>query len=226
MNCMSIAFLRRLPELGAAVLAAVSCDLGSAYVPEVKADITAFEVEGQTSCRVNINDRTVAVVLNEDADISDLTVKTFRYTDLARCSSGELHAGGKIDLSSPYTLTLTTFRDYEWTIKASQPIEMYVKAENQAGEASIFADSKKIFLRVDTGDNEYDDNRRRLKILDMKLGRKGSKVVSTTDSNGNVRSIESFPVVLDCFYERKFTVEELGVKTEWSMIALPNDNLF
>ena len=222
MNCISRAFLRRIPFLGAVVLAA-SCDLGSAYVPEVKADITAFEVEGQTSCRIDIDDRTVSVVLDESADMSDLTVKKFRYTQLAVCSAGALHAGGKIDLSSPYTLTLTSFCDYLWTIKATQPVERYVKVENQSGEASIIAESRKILLRVNTGGSEYDDSRRRLKILDMKLGRKGSRVISTTDSSGNVSEIESFPVVLDCFYERRFTVEELGVRSEWSMIVLRVD---
>lgn len=221
MNCISRAFLRRIPCLGAAVLAVASCDLGSAYVPEVKADITAFEVEGQTSCRIDIDDRTVSVVLDESADISDLTVKKFRYTNLAICSAGALRSGGRIDLSSPYTLTLTSFRDYIWTIRATQPVERYVKVENQSEEASIIAESRKILLRVDTGGSEYDDSRRRLKILDMKLGRKGSKVVSTTDSNGNVSEIESFPVVLDCFYERMFTVEDRGVRSEWSMIVLP-----
>lgn len=221
MGCIGGAFLHSMTTLGAAVLTAVSCDLGSAYMPEIKADITAFEVEGQISCRINIADRTVAVTLEESADPDNLTVKKFKYTDIARCTAGGLRAGGRIDLSSPYTLTLTTYRDYNWTISATQPIERYVTAENQTEEASIIADSRKIVLRVDTGDNEYDDARRRLKILDMKLGRIGSKVVSTTDSKGDVTQIESFPVVLDCFYERKFTVEDSGVRTEWSMIVLP-----
>ena len=54
----------------------------------------------------------------------------------------------------------------------------------------------------------------------MKLGLKGSRVVSTTDFNGNVQEISAFPVTLDCFYERKFTVDEEGTTSEWTLIAL------
>ena len=38
--------------------------------------------------------------------------------------------------------------------------------------------------------------------------------------SGNVQEISAFPVTLDCFYERKFTVDEEGKTSEWTLIAL------
>lgn len=214
----------KLSVLSGFVLAAglSSCGLDNdMHFPKIKADITVFEIEGQTSSRIDVNNYTVSVVLGESVDISDLTIKSVKFTETARCSDRNIRTGGKIDLSSPYSLTLSTYQDYEWTITATQPIERYVKAENQTGDATIIAESRKISLTVKTTGSEYDDSRRRLKITDMKLGREGSRVISTTDSNGNVLSIESFPVILDCFYERTFTVDDHGTLSEWSMIVLP-----
>ena len=176
--------------------------------PEIHADITAFEVEGQVSSKIDIKTNSVSVVLGEDVKMNDLIIKNLKYTDKAK--------------SSPYQVTLSTFKSYIWTISATQPIERYFRCKGQQGEASIHVDTRRISVKVNVNKNSAIDSRSSLEITEAKLGIKGSEIVSTTDSQGNVTAISGFPVVLDCFYERTFTVREPdGTTTDWKMIALP-----
>lgn len=190
--------------------------------PEIHADITAFEVEGQVSSKIDIKTNSVSVVLGEDVKMNDLIIKNLKYTDKAKCSDVNFAMGKKIDLSSPYQVTLSTFKSYIWTISATQPIERYFRCKGQQGEASIHVDTRRISVKVNVNKNSAIDSRSSLEITEAKLGIKGSEIVSTTDSQGNVTAISGFPVVLDCFYERTFTVREPdGTTTDWKMIALP-----
>lgn len=191
-------------------------------LPKISADITTFEIYGQVSSKIDIRNYTVTVVLSEDQRPEDLNIKTVKFTEGARCSDPELADGRRIDLASPYKVTLSIFRDYEWTITAEQPIERYVRCENQSGDAVIIPEERKINIRVKPAVNSAVDSRTALVITDMKLGLKGSAVTSTTDNEGNTQEIKGFPVTLNCFYERRFTVRETdGSLTEWTMIALP-----
>ena len=209
---------------------AAACGLSACSIkndmqlPKISADITTFEIYGQVSSRIDIRNYTVSVVLSEDQRMNDLHVKTVKISDGARCSDPVLADGHEIDLSKPYIVTLTMFRDYVWTITAEQPIERYVKCEKQVGDAVILPDDRKINIRIKPDVNSAIDSRSRLVINDMKLGLKGSSIISTRDYQGNVQNIDGFPVTLDCFYERTFTVKEVdGSTTEWTMIALPSE---
>ena len=192
------------------------------YGLEVKEDITEFEVYGQKSSHIDIDERTVNVVLNEDARLDDLNIHRVRFSHFARCADVNMADGKRIDLSSPVTLTLTSGRkDYVWTIMAEQPVSYYVRCEGQVGDAAINAEAHTICVTIQTTGSSYQDSRMKLKILDMKLGREGSRVVSTTGYKESPQAISGFPVVLDCFFERTFTVEDHGDTVVWTMITLP-----
>lgn len=207
-----------------AASALCSCSLkNDMQLPKDSADITAFEVYDQESSKIDAKNRTVTVTLSEDAYVNDLNIKTVKFSDGTRCNDPKLADGRKIDLTSPYVVTLSIFRDYKWTISATQPVERYVKCEKQVGDATIFPDTRKISLVVDTDKNSYIDSRTKLVINDMKLGLTRSRITSTKDYYGKVTEIESFPVTLDCFYERTFYVEQDGETQEWTMIVLPAD---
>ena len=126
-------------------------------------------------------------------------------------------------MTSPYQVTLSVFRDFKWTISAEQPVERYVKCDKMVGEATIFPDTRKISIKVKPNVGSAIDSRSNLVISDMKLGLKRSRIISTTDMHGNVQTISSFPVTLDCFNERRFTVEQDGETSEWTLIALPSE---
>ena len=200
----------------------LSCDReNGGFVPAVKADIVEFEVYGQRSSNIDIDNRTVNVVLNEDMSLDDLNIHRVRFSKFARCSDVNIADGKKIDLSRPVSVTLTSDRDYVWTISAIQPVEYYVHCEGQVGEAAINPDAHTICVTIQTTGSSYDDSRQRLKILDMKLGREGSRIISTQGYHEDVQEISSFPVVLDCYFERTFTVEDHGTTIVWTMITLP-----
>ena len=86
---------------------------------EVVASITAFAVQEQAKCTINALDKNIALVLPYDADPKAVTVSEFAMTEGARCTP-EIKVGDKLDVSSPITLTLTTYDDYVWTLSAVQ----------------------------------------------------------------------------------------------------------
>lgn len=211
-----------------------SCSLDNDMrLPKTPADFTAFEIDGQTSAKIDTRSLTVSVVLSEDVEINDLSIKTVRYTEGARCSDPSIAEGKSIDLSTPVQVTLTIFRDYLWTISATQPVSRYIECENQVGEAIIHEDTRTVNVTVQTDKKQYIDSRTALVINDMKLEIKGSEIISTTgmevdDATGEytevTRDMTGFPVTLDCFLERTFTVRlPDGTTTEWRMIVLPDE---
>ena len=215
--------MKRLHHIALVLLAAgsVSCSIkNDMQLPKIPAEITSFEIEGQVSSRIDASNLSVNVVLGEEVRADKLIIRTVKISDGAKCTDAGFTDGGIIDLSSPYKVTLSNFREYEWTITSEQPVERYVKCENQVGESTIFPETRKVSIKVKKAAGSAVDSRAKLVITDMKLGLKGSRVVSTTDFNGNVQEISSFPVTLDCFYERKFTVDEEGKTSEWTLIAL------
>ena len=143
--------------------------------PRVYANITAFGVEGQKSCTINTDARTVDIVLEETADITALTVTSRGLSDGARCPDFP-EKGDMIDLSEPKKYILSTYQDYEWTISASQPIERYIHCENQGSAPVINPETKAALVYVVTGQSLSD-----LTITDMKLEREGSEIYLVTD---------------------------------------------
>lgn len=201
-----------------------SCSLDNdMQLPKTQARFTSFEVEGQISSKIDAGAGTVDIVLGEDADINDLRITAVRFSEGTVCGDSEIAVGRKINLSEPYRVTLSVFREFQWTISASQPVERYVKCAKMEGEATFFPESRKISIRVKPDAGSAVDARSNLVIEDMKLGLKRSRIISTTDLGGNVTAIGSFPVTLDCFYERKFTVEQDGRTEDWTLIALPSE---
>lgn len=222
-NCSA---MRRGLYILAAVAASgfVSCGLDNDMsLPKNHADFTVFEVYGQVSSKIDVNSCKVNIVLDEDVYVNDLHIKTVQFSEGTRCQDPDIAEGRKIDLTSPYQVTLSVFRDFKWTISAEQPVERYVKCDKMVGEATIFPDTRKISIKVKPNVGSAIDSRSNLVINDMKLGLKRSRIVSTTDMHGNVQTISSFPVTLDCFNERRFTVEQDGETSEWTLIALPSE---
>lgn len=93
---------------------------------EVVAEITGFEIEGQVSSVIGKARRTVTVTMPAGSDLSALTVGAISYTEGAEADS-EIVPGTILDLSKPFTLVLTTYDHYEWTINA-------VHEEDEAAE--------------------------------------------------------------------------------------------
>ena len=85
---------------------------------EVKADITAFGVEGALKCDINFSNRIVDILLPWSADPKAVKLTQFEYTEGAVCKPA-IKVGDILDLSEPLTVTLSTYDDYVWTINAT-----------------------------------------------------------------------------------------------------------
>lgn len=106
--------------LVAAAITTLSCSkyANDLVHKEVPAEFLYFEVEGQEYCNISRAQKTVTVYLPEDANLSTVIITELLLTEGA-VSEPSLKVGMVIDLTSPLTVTLTTYDDYIWTIKAS-----------------------------------------------------------------------------------------------------------
>ena len=211
--------MRRFGLLILAVLACASCIQNPLSYPRAKADITAFEVEGQKSVTIDADRMLVDIVLTETADIDRLTVKKYEYTADAVPS---LELPEVLDLTEPLKISYQTYPDqsYEWTIRASQPIERYVKCDGMI-EAIIDESRKEIMAYFPEG-----HDLKSIRFTKMKLEERGSQV-DTTIGHVVIDGVETvlkekvqFPMVLDCVISRDFQILcKAGVST-WRFTAV------
>ena len=185
--------------------------------PRTRANITAFEVDGQKSVTIDENTRTVTIELDEVADISAVKVMSAAMTDGASCPDFPV-PGTVLDLTHPKKFVLSIYQDYEWTVSASQNIERYVRCDNQAGDASFNVKDRDVTVYVSDVQDFASVN-----ITDMKLEAEGSEVVSTTGYElEDWKMVEktrecSFPMQLNCLLQRSFTVLDRGEEIVWTM---------
>lgn len=192
------------------MMSAVSClvENDMAY-PKVIASITAFEVEGQVSVSIDENSRRVDVVLSETADVSNLKVTKFEYTEAATCE--DLRAGDIINLSSAKKIMLRTYQDYEWTISAIVPVDRYLHCSKQLGEAEF--DLAERMVSVQVSDKE---DISAIEINDLKLEPDGAVLLGYREGE-RIVPVNSFPFVLDCSSTRYFVLEYGGEQVEWGL---------
>ncbi len=193
-----------------------SCVIDNNFsMPKKEASIVGFEVEGQISASIDQEKRHVEVVLDESADITSLKLKGIEFNE------GVYIVGDTpeyLDLSQTVSLTLMAYKEYTWTISAVQPVERYIKVENQVGKAEFHTDEKTAYVFVN-------ENQRlnAVTFLDMKLEPVGSEVVSTTGiSYVNGSGVEEtldcvFPMTLPCVMLRTFDVSYKGETLTWTV---------
>lgn len=85
---------------------------------EVPAEITAFELEGQTAVQISKARKTVTATFPEGTDFNALTVKDFQVTEGAACSHA-IKPGDVLNLTDTLKVTLTTYDEYVWNIVAA-----------------------------------------------------------------------------------------------------------
>ena len=192
-----------------------SCIENDLSYPAVHPAFTAFEVEGQKSVSINKDSCTIDIVLGETADMSNVKVASYGLTDDTEIVGGMPEY---LDLTDTLSLVLRIYKNVEWKISATQPIDRHIRCDNQVGEAEIDPVRKMAYVYV-TETQPLTD----IRINEMKLEPEGSRVVSTTGfvSQGgqSVPLTEAceFPMVLDCVIMRYFIVEYQGEQIEWSV---------
>lgn len=202
---------------------AVACFPNDMSLPRILAQFTELEVEGGLETTIDPEACTVSLVVNEEVELSALSVKTVKLNEKASFKKGSFPA--TLDLTSPIEVMLTMYQDYLWTIKATQPVERYVYCANQIGDAEF--DVQNRVARVYVSQSQRLD---KLEVLDMKLERVGSVVTSTTavelvnSQTGEVSQVTrncEFPMVLSCDVKRTFNVAFQGENIPWTLYAVP-----
>lgn len=192
-----------------------SCIENDLSYPKVTAEILAMEVEDADSVIISREDRTVRIVLNETADMSQVRILSMSITEGAQILGDSLDL---VDLREPLELTLKVYEDFLWTISAVQPIERYIRCDNQVGDAEIDPVKKEAYVYVLDNQSLQD-----VRINEMKLEPEGSVVTSTigfvSENGSNVAKVQecSFPMVLDCVLMRYFHVLYQDQTIEWSV---------
>ncbi len=199
-------------------LAAVSCIENDLSYPKVTAEFTSFEVEGQKSVTIDNAARTIDIVMGETADMAEVKVLGYEVTNDAEVIGGMPEY---LDLRDSVTLTLHVYEDFVWTVRASQPIERYIRCDNQVGEAMIDVEEKVAYVYV--SENQPLSS---IRFNEVKLEPEGSVVTKTLGfiphENGSVPTVEKckFPMTLDCVIMRYFYVEYEGEEIKWSVKVL------
>ncbi len=191
-----------------------SCIENDLSYPNIVAEISSFVVDGQESVKIDNETRTVSIVLDENADISRLKVVGYSFSNDAEMV-GEMPK--YLDLRQEFRLTLRIYRDFEWTITATQPIDRYINVDNQIGEAVFDVETKTAHVYVTDRQDLM-----KVRFNSMKLEPDGS-VIKTTVGYVNGERFEAdcrFPMVLDCVVARFFYVEYQGEMIEWQVKVL------
>lgn len=195
-----------------------SCIENDLSYPDVDVEIMNLSVDGAKEIDINYEDRKISILLSETVEISSVRFIEFKLAE--GCSFIE-EFPKVIDLSEPYKFKMKVYQDEQWTITAAQPIERYIRCDNQVGDAIIDVEQRIAYVKV-----VETQSLSAVKINEMKLEREGSVVTHTYGfvfNNGQSQMVMeecSFPMVLDCSVSRRFTVYYKGEDIEWNVIFL------
>lgn len=160
-------------------------------LPFLDGAITAFEVEGQCnaagtgtgSAMIDADTRTVTVYVADTVDITRLRITRFEVSNNARISSDKvacLHPeqfptegfgeaatpdGTRVDFSQKAQFTLSTYQDYEWTVRVVQVMNRRVSVRGQVGRAVIDPVNENVIVYV-----TYDEDLRYIHVNDFSIG--------------------------------------------------------
>ncbi len=192
------------------MLVNTSCIENDIPYPNVEMAITALEFEdqvGNTVIDAGLN--MVSVNVSETADLKKLVVTEYSFVDALGRS--DIQVGDTLNLVDPLVTKLSLYQDYQWTIKAKQPIERYFEIENQVGASTIDVQSKVAIAYL-----KPTISLARVKIKGLKLDRIGSTYVPN-DLEGKVLSFTTKPLTVE--------VDNRGVVETWTLYVEHKEEL-
>lgn len=181
--------------------------------PQVEVSIVSLELEGQVSVHIDKEERHIDVVMGETADLADVRVLDIQLSPGADFVNGRPES---LDLNSTVEIVIAAYEEVVWTVSATRPIARYIRVGNQVGEAEINVEKRSAVVYV-TESQSLDA----VVFNEVKLEREGSEVLSTTGTvNVGGEAVEQtvlcdFPMTLNCFMSRIFTVIDGGSTYKW-----------
>ncbi len=185
--------MKRILIISLLPLLALSCVKNDIPHPVVIPHILTLEAEGAKSVDIDNGNMTVNIVLEENYDLKNVLIKGYT-TDMEedRLSVSDKIVG-RHDLTSPWTVTLSTWQDYRWTISAERPVERYFTVEGQVGATVMDVENRRAIAYASKTVNLSS-----VKVKSLKLGPKGvstysmniSDIKKFVDADGNETSVE------------------------------------
>ena len=176
--------------------------------PNIQANITSFEVEGQMRAAViDTLKRTVSITLNDSVNPESLHVNRFTLSAGSSLVTDTTVITQGIDLSSPLTLTVKVYREYEWTISSTRNVSYAFAVDGQIGPANIDPEAHTVSAVVSTASDI-----KALSVTELKLAG-----VTATYSPSILGHKTDFSSPL------KLQVTEYGKTTDWTITITTSD---
>ena len=160
-----------------AFLLSMSCLAGCIHndlpYPIVVPNITSIAVQDAVDVEIDYAAQLVTVYVSETTDLRNVVIQSVDFdVDITQSSVSLL---GTHDLTSPLKFKLSTYQDYDWTIRAVRPVERYFTVAGQIGSSTIDEYNCRVIAMVSEGIDRSD-----LTVTSMKLGPKDITTYSKT----------------------------------------------
>lgn len=157
----------------ASMLFMAGCIHNDLPYPVVVPNVTSMTVQDAVNVDIDYEAREVVVYVSETTDLRTVVVQSVEFDlDIIKSSVQLL---GVHDLTTPLKFTLTTYQDYEWTLKAVRPVERYFTVAGQIGSTVIDEYNRRVIVQVSQG-NALSN----LTVTSFKLGPKEVSTYSKT----------------------------------------------
>lgn len=113
----------------------------------IQANLLEIEAENQTAGAViDTLKLTVNFYFPESTNISEVRIASYKVAEGVTVVGDSLDM--PLDLSTPATITLRLYQDYQWTLYANQTIERYFTVANQIGTSTIDVPARRVVAYV------------------------------------------------------------------------------
>lgn len=175
----------RLTPLLTAAIAAIAalasgCIKNDIPYPRIQACIRTFEAQGTIGpAAIDSAARTVSIALDEATDPAAVRIYTYTLTPGSEVVGGSIAPGAAVDLTSPLSVTLHLYQDWEWTLSATQAIERYFTIDGQVGTSTIDVPGRRVVAYL-----AKSMQLGAVRVTSMKLGPAGSTVTPDLCAEG------------------------------------------
>ena len=154
--------------------------------PHIEGIITRLEVEDmQGEAVISRANRTVEINLGEEADLRNLQITaltvnseaTFQVDEDACINAKQMptesfesletlpaNANTHVDATRPFTIRVSTYQDYLWTVTVNQDIDRYIEVDDQMGEVKFDVANHHAIVYIEKGKDLANVNIRRMKL--------------------------------------------------------------